>query len=402
MKKSLLAVAVLGAFAGSALAADVTLYGVVDTGLEYTYSKNKATNVKTHKFAEASGRQAGSRWGLKGVEDLGNGYSVGFILESGFNSDTGMGNTQLFNREASLSVSGPFGKLMAGRMGAVTQGTSSVGLLSRVNAFGTSYGTYVANASNILSAGAIRDNMLTYITPKFAGFQVYAQYAMGGEGIENKSNRTKKYAQDAKTGLYYSTTNVSADRYAALAATYENGPLNLLFAVDRIFYGHDAGVDMDDSLTVTFGGNYDFGVVKVFGAAQYFDEVALGDAGYNQSKLGTLSPTTGAFVEGTGTVDGAAYKVKGYALTVSASAPVAGGSLLASVGYKDAEQADSMKDTKFDFKRIRATVGYSYPLSKRTNVYAAAGFGQDKTEPKGGQTVKVNSATALFGLRHNF
>lgn len=81
MKKTVAAVAVLGAFAGSALAADVTLYGVVDAGLVYTHLDQDVQGVDaTDKFEMKSGNQAGSRWGLKGVEDLGNGVQVGFIL----------------------------------------------------------------------------------------------------------------------------------------------------------------------------------------------------------------------------------------------------------------------------------------------------------------------------------
>ena len=81
MKKTLAALAVLGAFAGSAAAADVTLYGVVDLGLNYQYSKvGDADAVNT--FKEQAGQNSGSRFGLKGTEDLGNGVKVGFILEN--------------------------------------------------------------------------------------------------------------------------------------------------------------------------------------------------------------------------------------------------------------------------------------------------------------------------------
>lgn len=72
-KKSLAAVALLGAFAGSAFAADVTLYGVVDEGFLYTHKDADKTGVDAvDKLELKSGIQAGSRWGLKGTEDLGN------------------------------------------------------------------------------------------------------------------------------------------------------------------------------------------------------------------------------------------------------------------------------------------------------------------------------------------
>lgn len=117
MKKTLAALAVLGAFAGSAMAADVTLYGAVDTGFEYFHKKDTDNGVSTKSdtFDMQTGWDTPSRWGLKGSEDLGNGYKVSFKLESGFNSDDGtMGqNNRLFGREAGLTLSGPSARLLS-------------------------------------------------------------------------------------------------------------------------------------------------------------------------------------------------------------------------------------------------------------------------------------------------
>ena len=160
-KKSLAAVALLGAFAGSAFAADVTLYGVVDEGFLYTHKDADKTGVDAvDKLELKSGIQAGSRWGLKGTEDLGNGLKVGFILESGFNADDGTQSVSgtMFNREASLNVMGPFGQLSLGKIGAITQGTSSWGKVGAVSAFGTSYGAAnVGNATNVFCGHCWRD-----------------------------------------------------------------------------------------------------------------------------------------------------------------------------------------------------------------------------------------------------
>lgn len=103
-KKSLAAVAVLGAFAGSALAADVQLYGLVDLGLNWTQVDNGKTT--TDSFGMGSGQNSGSRFGLKGTEDLGNGYKVGFNLENSFKADDGAFDkgSRLFHRESILFV----------------------------------------------------------------------------------------------------------------------------------------------------------------------------------------------------------------------------------------------------------------------------------------------------------
>ena len=193
MKKTLAAVAVLGAFAGSAIAADVTLYGIVDAGFNYSHVDMDSDTVEDiDSFSMESGQQSGSRWGLKGTEDLGNGLTVGFILEDGFSADDGV-NTDGFNRESSLFVEGAFGKLALGRIGSINNGTSSWALAGDVNPFGTSWKDYVASAANTMSMAGVLENMIAYQTPTFAGFTVYAQYSMGGNDEGENESTTDRY-----------------------------------------------------------------------------------------------------------------------------------------------------------------------------------------------------------------
>lgn len=369
MKKTLAAVAVLGAFAGSALAADVQLYGIVDTGLQYQHFDADLPGVDaTDKFSMETGMQSGSRFGFKGTEDLGNGLTVGFILENQFDSDTGaLKDDLLFRRESSLFLQGGFGKIAFGRMGSINQGVSSWGKIGCLSAFGTSW-TNSAQVGTIMSTSTIYNNMISYETPSFAGFKVYAQYGMGENGTENESG---------------------SNRYYALGATYNNGPLAGYFAVDSINYkSWDAASatasDPDDSLTVTLGGNYDFEVAKVYLGAQYFDEVSA------------------KYLNGTdATKNGIGEKVKGWAVLLSADAPVAGGKAMFGVGYYDAEAADSAT-TDFDLSRWVVSAGYDYALSKRTNVYGVATYAQDSYEVKGTDDVEPNVLAVMVGLRHKF
>ena len=395
-KKSLAAVALLGAFAGSAFAADVTLYGVVDEGFLYTHKDTDvAGSDAVDKLELKSGIQAGSRWGLKGTEDLGNGLKVGFILESGFNADDGTQSVSgtMFNREASLNVMGPFGQLSLGKIGAITQGTSSWGKVGAVSAFGTSYGAAnVGNATNVFAATVgVMDNTIAYQTPKFAGFTVYAQYSMG-------SSKAASQNSEGKWTQTMVENESSTDRYYALGATYANGPVNLYFAVDSVNYASyfdktgttttPSTKDMDDSLTVAFGGSYDFSVVKVFAGAQYFDEVLV-------SKVSGLSNVG---LDSLG-------KMKGYALQASASAPLAGGTGYFGVGYVDSSEADSVVTGKeFDLKYYVASVGYKYDLSKRTNVYGVLSYAKGDRDRAAADGVDTKPSTVGFGvgLRHNF
>ena len=377
MKKTLAAVAVLGAFAGSAIAADVTLYGVVDMGLNYTHVDMDQANVDdVDSFQMKSGQQSGSRWGLKGTEDLGNGLTVGFVLENGFTADDGAdGGNSMFDRESMLFLEGGFGKLAFGRIGSFNQGQGSFSKIGMLTPFGTSFGDYAAQAGNIFASSTRYANSIVYETPSFAGFQVTAMYSMGntdGKGTENESD---------------------TDRYYGIAATYENGPAAAYLAVDSTnykSYGVLNGNDMNDAWTVTLGGSWDFEVVKAYLGAQYFDEALI-------SNIGGIVDNNS--VKTFGGVETSAMKITGYSVTLGADAPVAGGKLMAAAAYVDAEQSDFEEDYgvgEFDFTRWIVSVGYDYPLSKRTNVYGVMSYMDDEIEGKGANTADWNPSAYTF------
>ena len=402
MKKTLVAVSVLGAFAGSALAADVQLYGILDTGVGYSHIDMDTSGVDdVDSFEMKSGVGSGSRWGLKGTEDLGNGLTVGFILENGFDSDDGSEDSTgvMFNRESSLFLEGSFGKLAFGRMGALNSGQSSWSKVGMINAFGTSYGELTAQASNVFSLAGQWDNMIAYETPDFAGFKLFAQYGMGSNDNENES---------------------SSNRFYSLGVTYNNGPFAGYFAVDSINYKTakfsqrewpNNGDDIDDSLTVTLGGSYDFDVVKIYLGAQYFDEVRLSSLGGVTNQI--YGDTT--YDDRVTTPINELLKFKGYGISLTGDAPLGGGTAMFGVGYLDAEAADSMdrvldishqRQTSIDIKRYVVSLGYSYPFSKRTDVYGVASYMKDQTDTgfSNGTTEEWDpSAYNIYvGLRHRF
>lgn len=383
MKKTLAAVAVLGAFAGSALAADVQLYGIVDTGFLYTHTDtDKAGADAVDKLEMKSGMASGSRFGFKGTEDLGNGLTVGFILENGIESDTGVDKGVFFDRESSLFLQGPFGKVAFGRIGSINNGTSSWGKYGMISAFGTSFTDYAAQAGTFAMGAGRWDNMVAYQTPTFAGFTAYAQYGMG----------------NSKTNYGSVENESSSDRYYALGATYANGPLNLYAAVDSINYASwSKGTvtqpsDVDDSLTVTIGGNFDFEVLTLFAGAQYFDEIAA------DKTSGILGTTEGLRT-------GFAGKLEGWGLGVSAKIPAGPGVALVGVGYVDAEAAGSVApaNEKDELTRWVVSAGYDYPFSKRTDIYVAATYMQDSLEYTAATADRDASVIgAMVGLRHKF
>lgn len=400
-KKTLAAVALLGAFAGSAVAADVTLYGVVDYGLQYTHvDSDKANTDAVDNFQLSSGNQSGARFGLKGSEDLGNGVKAGFHLENGFSADTGSlaQNSRLFGREARLFVNGAFGEVAFGRMGTLGSANGTYGLLVNLSPFGASW-VGAVEYSTYYVGGIRADNTVTYKTPTFAGVTVYAQYSF-------ETNTKQEDNLDATEG------KASANRYYALGATYKAAGFDLAAVVDSYnwsstFTSDDP--DLDDGLTVTLGGSYDFEVAKVFLSGQYFDNMIGND------KYGTKAANAGksdSFYSFSGYF-GDQNPIEGYALQAGVSAPVAGGTAMFAVGYTDAEQVKTPEGStdKAEFKRLGASVGYTYSLSKRTNVYGVAAYYRDSVDNAYNADNKANNSaddrdpstvTVYAGIRHTF
>ena len=285
-----------------------------------------------------------------------------------------------FRREASLFLQGGFGKVAMGRIGSINGGVSSWAKYGVMSAFGTSWGSYAAQADTVFGGSGLWDNMISYETPSFAGFTVYAQYGMGNsddKGVENES---------------------TSNRYYALGAKYANGPLNLFLSVDSINYkSYDDSVPEslhveDDAWTVRLGGNYDFEVVKLFAGAAYFDE----------AKLSTFA---GAGTDWAKANASDSMKIKGWSLGVSAAIPAAGGNVLVGASYMDAEAADSLDSSAYkdaEVSRWIVSAGYDYPLSKRTNVYGVVTYNQDSMGKIGAKDADPTVWGVMLGMRHKF
>lgn len=381
-KKSLVAVAVLGAAFCSAQAAEVQLYGLVDLGMNWTQQDKQDKNGdKTDSFSMATGQNSGSRFGLKGTEDLGNGYTVGFVLENAFNADDGTLNKsgRLFHRESLLFVQSAWGELSFGRTGGLDAGTGRYNLMgSGASAFGTGWDQVGNSTGILLGTGDRMDNTITYKSPNFAGFNVYAQVSLKKDNKPEDINDTGT-GDSAVDGAEGSS---DADRYYAVAATYGAGALQTGLVVSQTDYSRytvNHNVENDDTALVVSGFvNYDFGMIKPMLAAQYWDG-ALED---NTTKSTFGSPLT-----------------KGYGVIVGATAPVLGGTVKATLGYNDYEKVVADGD---DGNNWMVGLGYEYPLSKRTFVYTAAGYKEAKTETKEGVESKDKTTEVMFGMVHKF
>ena len=396
MKKSLTALAVLGVFAGSAMAADVTLYGALDTGFEYKHTKSTGEKA-VDKFDMQTGWDTGNRWGLKGSEDLGNGYKVSFKLESGFNGDTGtMGQgSRLFGREAGLTLSGPFGSVAFGRFGGISSSCGTYDMLGYVESFDGGDGDVWGFA-----ASDRYDNMVVYQTPRFAGLQLTAQYSFKTDSKDDASFKdgAQHYSGDEGTS--------HAQRYASIGLSGEYGPASFAVGYELTKYGVNEATTADgndgygrqmdkDGQLVFLGGSYDFEVVQVFAEAQYFKhQTAAGGYELGSTDFGPVrvDPTDHS------NSIGGSLGLKGYGLHLGAAAPLGAGTLTAGLYYVDFSE-EFTEEPDADAKYYGVSARYNYPLSERTSLYAGAGYGQTKDDDTGN---KDQLTQVYCGLVHTF
>jgi len=226
VKKHIIAMAALCACMSAASAqTSVTIYGIVDAGI--THVNNDGPNGG--RTTVEAGQMQVSRWGFKGVEDLGGGLKARFGLEGTLLNDTGAagvgtGNpptTSLFDREATVGLSGNFGSIDFGRqnilgvlsvgmadpMGLAFAATSPNVLFAAMNHAGV-YGAYGANGSGT----ALRqNNSIRYVSPSFSGFGFALMRAFGEQAGDSQRNS-----------------------YVGASAFYNAGPLNLYGAYARM------------------------------------------------------------------------------------------------------------------------------------------------------------------------
>lgn len=272
MKKSLIALAVLGAAAGAASAqSNVTLFGVVDVGVR------QVDNAGTKQKQLSTDGMQSSRLGFRGTEDLGGGLRAGFWLESAINADTGTPNaTRFWHRRSTVSLSSAtLGEIRLGRDLTPTWNAMADFDVFGTNGIGDTSLTYAALGG--VDTRVRSDNMISYFLPSSLG-GVYGQVsAAAAEGTAGK-------------------------RYTAGRVGYGAGPINVNLA-----YG-ETEVTSDNVKLAVFGASYDFGVVKVSGSVQEAKYQSAKDRHYN---LGVSAPFGASLVrasyskaEGAGSLDG--------------------------------------------------------------------------------------------------
>ncbi|RZT01841.1 Outer membrane protein (porin) [Duganella sp. CF402] len=361
MKKLTLAALIIGGFAAQAQAqSNVTIYGLVDVGV---VSERGGAAGSLTKVTSGIGGQ--SRLGFKGTEDLGNGLSAIFTLETGFKADDGSidsANT-IFNRQAFVGLkSKDAGQLTIGR-----QYTPLYLAQSQVaDPFGAGYAGSIKNLFPSAGANTRVSNALVYSTPVVEGFSGDALYALGEQA-----------------------GSTTAGRQFGFGLNYAQGPLNARLVYnnknnDTVAVGTTPAKIQDTGRNTMFAANYDFKVVKA-----YFAYSA--DKGVNSAQI----PVANAF----GYAVAPKASLDSNDFLIGAQIPAGNGTVMASYIRKNDKTVNNQDADQW-------ALGYLYSLSKRTQTYVA--YAKIKNKNGAGYTVGNNNEAGSgdkafnVGLRHAF
>ena len=394
MKKTLVALAVLGSFAGVASAAtSVTLYGTLDAGYE-GWNFGKDFSGKGSGFVQGSGytkdglsigtSEKNSKIGVRGQEDLGNGLAAIFTLEGGVGADNGETNAgQLFNRESTVGLKGSFGEVKVGRaksqmelaLGGIVPGHRvadvdlySVSLARHSNGLFYSYDNAgFSFGADITTKGGAAGNTNTVVGTTFPQVVV----TPGNEGDQgSKVGYGVRLGYTGQVGggvtllaraAYQNDGDLSARGYTA------PGTYTVLDTTKRHeFGGLLAAVVPFSNNSVTVGVAYAQGK----GMASDLTDARFGLGRFYADKARTLS---GVVAASFGSNDSAYLKYQQRKGTVS-GATVYNGNVWAA--------------------------GYEHNLSKRTSVYADVAYATIKN--LAGVGLKGTATGYSVGLAHNF
>jgi len=379
MKKSLIALALIGAFSSAAVAqSNVTMYGILDVNYMWqegpvNVGTSTAPRIQQESVSAINGgHQSGNRWGVRGTESLGGGLSAIFALEAGFNIDTGTSGQggRLFGRQAYAGLSGGWGAVVAGRLATFSSGTGDFDMIGRVDPFSTGFG--LAGAQNtFISMNSLRvDNAVAYVSPTIAGFK-------GGVGYTTRIDG----AETAPSG-----TNTKATIFGA---NWTGGPFFAAITYD-IVNGSNA-TSLPDQKHLQIGGTWDIAMFRLHAAWA------------DQTNIAFLpTPSTGgsgSFIvlpAGLQNFDATSWLL-GATWTVTPAFKVFGSYQAFDADGKSVRTGATVTNFEPDYNVWG--IGTTYNLSRRTNLYASYAW-RDADGTLTGNN--ANSKQLAIGVRHLF
>ncbi len=377
MKKSLIALAALSAFAATAQAqSSVTVYGIVDTGYN-SVERNLAGSKTTVSQVRTNGEAATSRLGFRGTEDLGSGMKANFVVETTIGNTMGNNTSSFTNIGSRLFWAGlEDAKLGQVRIGLQNTAARDLWLahdqLAMANVVGNlAHDNTTALAADVTTVSHLNvATAVNYMSPRINGIQfvggVMENTAEAANGVKTKTG------SGSQVGLNYAAGKLSAavamtsannDTAAANGTAAANLVTNTNTPTATPTLGTAAVVQAFSKTKDTAAAvSYDFGAIKV--AYIYNDR---------------------------DTTNGIQRKSNSF----SASVPVSG-KLVARVGYGFGDYAASPTATKYDISGMQAALNYN--LSKRTMAYAI--YGDEKRDVSASTSNKAKEYSV--GVRHSF
>lgn len=359
---------------GAMAQSELTVYGRVDGGVRYSHFADIDGVAQDSKLELASGHTTGNRFGIKGAEGLGGGLKVIFTLEAGFTLDDGKSAQQpkdktlgsrLFSRQAFVGLEGSGGTVAVGRLGGLTSGAGAFHM-SRYDPFLSAWQQAGMKAFSLV--GLRLDNAVVYRTPTVGGLMAEVMHSTQTEGVEDADNGKN-------------------ETYTGVGAQYKigNGQLGLMY--EQV--GKKVAAGLPDQKVLTFGAFYNFPI-----ATAYFN--------YQRNTDGPVSGVTGS-----------AADADSYMVGLKASLPRGAGDLMASYQLRDGA-AFQLNGKTYEADLQIFSLGYLYPLSKRTMFYASyvvnvgdKSWGKNAAQgdfaaATASQRATYNAQVAAVGLRHTF
>ena len=421
MKKRLLVVALGMCFTGAAHAASsITLYGVIDAGVAYEHQKSEqvvvdydgianeyvysTSSLKRSKAGLRNGGRSGTRWGLRGVEDLGGGLRAVFQLENGFDVTTGeqrQGGRQ-FGRKATVGLaSDSWGQNDFGRQ----TNLASLYVPKIADPFTGNFGQSRMGVAFGSTATVRYDNMIQYQTPSMSGFQFGVGYSFNTSGDQH----WKRSNEDDSNTRAFTT-----------ALRYTQGPVGVALSYDQKMNSSGRGNADTTVRQWNLGAGYDFDMFRVSAA---FGQTRNGRFGsvYGWNSGAVFSPAQQAVYDGLDPTNPASQAqrqemddilaaarlglnefdrgFKSNSFLVGVSVPLGTGTFMASWHMADPRSnPDRMSSNEWDMKKQHTyNLGYIYPISGRTSLYAYGSHAENHSFIDGSDTSIIGA-----GLRHQF
>lgn len=389
MKRSRISFALLGLFAGIAHAqSSVTLYGILDAGINYT------NNASGHPlYTMSQGIMQGSRFGFKGVEDLGGGMSAIFDLEAGTNianGTAGQGGAE-FGRQAWVGLSSRYGKVTLGRQ--VDSDSDFVGPFMVADQWGSGVSAHAGDIDNMNNTYRV-NNSVKYMSVDYSGFTFGGMYGFGG--VPGAPGRNQIFSLGAAYGHGPLTLGAAYVNIRDPNISYSGSNPNTLAPaganITNPIYSGFASATTEQIIALGFA--YQFGAATIGGNYSNVQFRGLGNAAVGPTRLANGTNVAG----GTGKVNDVEVNFK-YQVNPA---------LLLGAAWTYTKINGNQSAT---YNQL--TLGVDYFLSKRTDVYLLGAAERASGTNSQGQTAVAdinlmspstsNQQTYVrLGIRHKF